>query len=632
MAMLAEPRRRKRYNLCPRGKALYEDENRFGTKMLEKMGWTKGNGLGAKQDGEKDFVRIRFKNDAEGLGFEARDDQWTTHEEGFNGLLKSLNGEETEANGRESEHEEEARPMGFGFKAEEPEEPSKKKLKEKISGMSLEEKSKQSRARVHYKKFTRGKDLSQYSEKDLANIFGKKATDDFEAPEPVVVEQPQEEKEVDDNFAGVQTVSTGLSVSDYFKQKMEAMKNKLKKGGESTSTKTPEDTEAQANSHAEQLEDTLTENDQEPSKKKKKKKDKERTVDPPVAEDEIEQIAPKLKKNKKSKRSSQDESEPSETLFIEEKLVESDESNPQKRKKKKKDKQEETTEDTIEIIEEPASKKKKSNKKDENVKDEIEALEPIEEPVPKKKKKSKKLELLDSEVIIIEDDLLQDKESEALDEKTSKKKSKSKKNEDANLTQTGTTIEIEDETSTKKNKKKSKEGNKSVETDLTLPPVAEATKRTSKKKNKSINSVEPVPELAIPALAVAVEAEVRKSKDVSASDEDLPNDLLSLDEIKEKLKSFNTFQISKFCADKFQLFDMSAFKMSTLSEIVGYASSDNIELEVIDSGNDKQRILDLWSNKSLKEFKQNKQHIRYPKNVKKNTIRAVKKRVAFQGI
>jgi len=198
------------------------DENRFGTKMLEKMGWTKGNGLGAKQDGEKDFVRIRFKNDAEGLGFEARDDQWTTHEEGFNGLLKSLNGEENEANGKESEPEEEARPMGFGFKAEEPEEPSKKKLKENTSGMSLEERSKQSRARVHYKKFTRGKDLSQYSEKDLANIFGKKATDDIDAPAPVVVEEPKEEKIVDANFAGVQTVSTGLSVSDYFKHKMEA--------------------------------------------------------------------------------------------------------------------------------------------------------------------------------------------------------------------------------------------------------------------------------------------------------------------------------------------------------------------------------------------------------------------------
>nr|XP_044248730.1 PIN2/TERF1-interacting telomerase inhibitor 1 isoform X1 [Drosophila takahashii] len=572
------------------------DENRFGTKMLEKMGWTKGNGLGAKQDGEKDFVRIRFKNDAEGLGFEARDDQWTTHEEGFNGLLKSLNGEETEANGKESEAEEEARPMGFGFKAEEPEEPSKKKLKEKISGISLEEKSKQSRARVHYKKFTRGKDLSQYSEKDLANIFGKKATDDFEAPEAVVVEQPQEEKEVDANFAGVQTVSTGLSVSDYFKQKMEAMKNRMKKGGESTSTKNPEDTEAQANGHDEKFEDTLTENDQEPSKKKKKKKDKERTVEPPVEEEEVEQTAAKLKKNKKSKPSSQDEAEQSE-----EKLVESEESNPLKRKKKKKDKQEEITEDTIEIIEEPASKKKKSNKKEETAKKEIEAVEQTEEPVPKKKKKSKKVELLDSEVIIIEDDLPQDKESEASDEKTSKKKSKSKKNEDAHVTHSENTIEITEETSTKK----------------------------KKKKNKSINSVEPAPELLIPALAVAVEAEV---KDVSADDEDPPNDLLSLDEINEKLKTFNTFQISKFCADKFQLFDMSAFINSTLSEIVGYASSDNIELEVIDNDTDKQRILDLWSNKSLKESRQKFQHIRYPRTVKKNTIRAVKKRVAFQGI
>jgi len=133
--------------------------------------------------------------------------------------------------------------MGFGFKAEEPEEPSKKKLKENTSGMSLEERSKQSRARVHYKKFTRGKDLSQYSEKDLANIFGKKATDDIAAPAPVVIEEPKEEKIVDANFAGVQTVSTGLSVSDYFKHKMEAMKNRLKKGGEDSSTKVQDDTE-----------------------------------------------------------------------------------------------------------------------------------------------------------------------------------------------------------------------------------------------------------------------------------------------------------------------------------------------------------------------------------------------------
>ncbi|XP_037715486.1 G patch domain-containing protein 4 isoform X1 [Drosophila subpulchrella] len=695
MAMLAEPRRRKRYNLCPRGKALYEDENRFGTKMLEKMGWTKGNGLGAKQDGEKDFVRIRFKNDAEGLGFEARDDQWTTHEEGFNGLLKSLNGEENEANGKESEPEEEARPMGFGFKAEEPEEPSKKKLKENTSGMSLEERSKQSRARVHYKKFTRGKDLSQYSEKDLANIFGKKATDDIDAPAPVVaLEEPKEEKIVDANFAGVQTVSTGLSVSDYFKQKMEAMKNRLMKGGEDSSTKDQDDTKA--NVHEEKLEETATENGQESSKKKKKKKDKERNVEPPVAEEEIEQSAPKTKK-KKSKRSSQDETEPTETLCVEEKLVDIDESNPQKQKKKKKSKHQENTEDVTEIIEEPALKKKKSNGNKETAENSIGAEEK-EERVPKKKKskktelvdsevitieddlakdtesitldktketaensigseekervpkkKSKKTELVDSEVIIIEDDLAKDTESKTLDEKASKRKRKSKIAEDANQQETVNT-EINEETSTKK-RKKSKEENKSVETDLieqneTLPTESEANEKTSKKKRKSNNYVYPVPELRIPELALAVDAVVNKggkhtnnvsagsksSGDKSDQSANLPNDLLSLEEIKEKLKLFNTCQISQFCAEKFQIFDLSAFKNSTLSEIVGYGTSDTIELEVTNNKGDERRILDLWNNKSLTEAMKSKRHARYPGTVKRNTLRAVKKRVAFQGI
>ncbi|XP_016930289.3 PIN2/TERF1-interacting telomerase inhibitor 1 isoform X2 [Drosophila suzukii] len=513
MAMLAEPRRRKRYNLCPRGKALYEDENRFGTKMLEKMGWTKGNGLGAKQDGEKDFVRIRFKNDAEGLGFEARDDQWTTHEEGFNGLLKSLNGEENGANGKESEPEEEARPMGFGFKAEEPEEPSKKKLKENISGMSLEERSKQSRARVHYKKFTRGKDLSQYSEKDLANIFGKKATDDIEVPAPVVVEEPKEEKIVDANFAGVQTVSTGLSVSDYFKQKMEAMKSRLKKGGEDSSTRVQDDTEAQANGHEERLEETTTENGQEPSKKKKKKKDKERNVEPPVAEKELEQTASKPKK-KKSKRSPQDETEPTETLCVEEQPVNIDETNPQKRKKKKKSKHEENTEDVTEIIEEPALKKKKPNDKKET-EENSKGAEEKEERVPKKKK-SKKTELVDSEVIIIEDDLAKDTESKTLDGKASKRKRKSKIDEDANQTEVVNTELIEEHSSKKKNR--SKKENKSVETDLieqkeTQPTESEANEKTSKKKRKSNNYREPVPELQIPELAVAVDAIVNNDEE-----------------------------------------------------------------------------------------------------------------------
>ncbi|CAH2054285.1 unnamed protein product, partial [Iphiclides podalirius] len=109
------------------------------------MGWTSGKGLGAKENGIVEHVVARYKNDEKGLGFEDKNDQWTKHEDDFNSLLANL----SNAN-----------------------EDTSIKLH---SGVSLEDKSKKSKARIHYHKFTRGKDLSRYSEKDLANIFGKRS-------------------------------------------------------------------------------------------------------------------------------------------------------------------------------------------------------------------------------------------------------------------------------------------------------------------------------------------------------------------------------------------------------------------------------------------------------------------------
>lgn len=726
MAMLAEPRRRKKYNLCPRGKALYEDENRFGTKMLEKMGWTKGSGLGANLNGEKDFVRIRFKNDAEGLGFEQRDDQWTVHEDGFNGLLKSLNGEDSGGIDKEPESEEEARPMGFGFKAIEPEEPSKKKLKENTSGMSLEERSKQSRARVHYKKFTRGKDLALYSEKDLANIFGKKATEDVERyPEPVLAVQPEEPNP---NFAGVQTIVTGLSTTDYFKQKMEAMKNRLKKGSQ-----VEDNNEAQTNGHAEKFEQISADNDEVTSKKKKKKKDKERADEPPTKEEEpeqvasmpkkkkkskrssldeeklveseertdeqptaveeIEQDAPKLKKKKKSKGSSLDEIEQSENNFVEEKLVKSKERTSEqptaveeieqdvpKLKKKKKSKRssvdetEKTDNNCVEMAEiteeseRTSSKKKKSKKEEESAEVSIQteesdqkkkrksdknkeiAEDSIEEPAAKKKKKSKKS---DEVIVIDDDDLHRNNESHTSNENRTKNKSKSKDSQETTQIQEEITIDLTAEAPSKKKKKSKEEKRKdNDEKDLEeTPPASEATEKKSKKKSKLKSSAEPSTKLEITSFALAVEAAVDNRKDtggedrndvsadknnsgnksVQSADEDLPKDLLSLEEIQEKLKSFNHFNISKFCADQFQLFDMSAFHNSSLGEIVGYGISENVELNVVDCPYDETRIRNLWKNKAVEHFK-SKQHSKYPVRVQRTSIRAVKKRVVFQGI
>ena len=136
------------------------------------MGWSKGKGLGKEQHGTLDFIQIRYKNNANGLGFDGlKDNQWTENESSFDQLLKNLNGESAPNSGSSEEQE-----------------PSKKPPKK-----SLEEQSKSSRARVHYKKFTRGKDVCKYSEKDLANILGKKSLVELE-PTPVEEAEAEGEK------------------------------------------------------------------------------------------------------------------------------------------------------------------------------------------------------------------------------------------------------------------------------------------------------------------------------------------------------------------------------------------------------------------------------------------------------
>ena len=72
---LAEPRRRQKWTLNPRGWLQYtscplqyknvidntgnmwsNDQDKFGQKLMEKMGWSKGKGLGANEDGRVQVV------------------------------------------------------------------------------------------------------------------------------------------------------------------------------------------------------------------------------------------------------------------------------------------------------------------------------------------------------------------------------------------------------------------------------------------------------------------------------------------------------------------------------------------------------------------------------------------------
>lgn len=156
------------------------------------MGWSQGKGLGANLDGITEHIKVSYKNDSKGMGYKEKE-QWTEHDEKFNEFLKNLNCADGAA----------------------------------IDGsnrMSLEEKSQKSKVRVHYRKFTRGKDLSRYSDKDLANIFGKKNLKRDNSIKDVE-ETTNKYKENEDNTAdsdlnfGVQTVKGG-SMLDYFKNKL----------------------------------------------------------------------------------------------------------------------------------------------------------------------------------------------------------------------------------------------------------------------------------------------------------------------------------------------------------------------------------------------------------------------------
>lgn len=79
-----------------------------------------------------------------GIGYKLRDDQWTQHEDQFNSLLSSLNGESIVKNDTQVE-EEVTSCSGFGFKDK-----NKETVVKELSGESLEDKSKKSKARVQY--------------------------------------------------------------------------------------------------------------------------------------------------------------------------------------------------------------------------------------------------------------------------------------------------------------------------------------------------------------------------------------------------------------------------------------------------------------------------------------------------
>uniref|UniRef100_G3P9N5 PIN2 (TERF1) interacting telomerase inhibitor 1 n=1 Tax=Gasterosteus aculeatus TaxID=69293 RepID=G3P9N5_GASAC len=281
MAMLAAPRKKVKWSVDPRNTSWSNDESKFGHKMMERMGWSKGKkGLGRSEQGSTENIKVKVKNDNYGLGTMASyEDNWIAHQDDFNELLAQLNNCHGQNGSAETPPVEEAK------------------------GFSLEEKSKTSKKRVHYMKFTKGKDLSSRSETDLNCIFGKrgKAAKSQEQAGSGSNGDPQAERTEDQVPATrPDTVKSALTMQEYFARRMADLKRASE---EAPSTETNE-TSGPTNEPVIVIDDGGGEQDDEDErgdssgKKKKKRKVNENCGAPSGGEQNCEALPPSKKKKK----------------------------------------------------------------------------------------------------------------------------------------------------------------------------------------------------------------------------------------------------------------------------------------------------------------------------------------------
>ena len=213
------------------------------------------------------------------------ENNWIAQQDDFNAILADLN------------------------KAQQQESEATKAQNNSAHVQKLEERSQNSRARVHYRKSTKGKDLSSKTSKDLDCIFGRRSnvqntsTSQCEATPVANLSEKSEDARAEFSAKcsehGVVTISTGLSVQEYFAQKMAALKQK-RLLAENNATQ-EENEKSVCEPEPQNSEKNAQESESKKSKKEKRKESKKRKLE---ASEDDEESTPRKKKSKKSKKKS----------------------------------------------------------------------------------------------------------------------------------------------------------------------------------------------------------------------------------------------------------------------------------------------------------------------------------------
>ncbi|KAJ2645349.1 hypothetical protein GGH99_008295, partial [Coemansia sp. RSA 1285] len=291
-------------------------------------------------DGVREHVKIRLKTNSYGVGAEKKNIRnWLANADGFSELLDRLNSNNGGTPDEKQQQQQQTMPsstLGLGTENANEQSPSPS-----LESVVPEKKAQQPQiARLsHRARFRRMKQMAVRDQKGLQEILGIRSAPTTTAPTPMGVDSADEspdatsasvaasEEELSGRTLPLQTISTGVSVTDYFAQKMAenpalaAIYGHSSNASSTPSTKLPASTDSsdQSDSAHNDMTDSDTAETKSSSKKKRKssadvldesrkKTKKEKTKGDKKAKDKAKSKSKSkskdenMKKNKKSKK------------------------------------------------------------------------------------------------------------------------------------------------------------------------------------------------------------------------------------------------------------------------------------------------------------------------------------------
>ncbi|KAJ2484654.1 hypothetical protein EV174_002261 [Coemansia sp. RSA 2320] len=229
---LSEQKERLIFSADPRNTNWSSDKGRFGFKMLEKMGWSEGKGLGAKEDGMQEHVKIKLKTNNFGIGADKKNIRnWLENADGFSELLSRLNSEAdttpadtADEDKKRKKDKKSKRKQQSGSEADIPETAAV------VEAETAPSSSVCSNRLSHRSRFRHMKKMALRDEKGLQEIFGVRSApstfantpDTSKSGSPGAQSGSSTPLPAPPSTQTTRTIETGVSVADYFAQKLAA--------------------------------------------------------------------------------------------------------------------------------------------------------------------------------------------------------------------------------------------------------------------------------------------------------------------------------------------------------------------------------------------------------------------------